>query len=102
MWMKNGERCYARWLIKDHASRGKPVAQHHSRRFCRQHRRHAYTKKRTAEAGRFSTTFSHATLPWLSGGLPRQYAALSGDTGPFPSPKKLSGPFLIFAVVRLA
>jgi hypothetical protein len=24
MWMKNGGRCYARWLLKDHASSWKP------------------------------------------------------------------------------
>jgi len=36
MWMKNGERCLARWLLKDHAFRWKPKAQHHSRRYCRQ------------------------------------------------------------------
>jgi hypothetical protein len=78
MWMKNGERCYARWFPKDHASRGKPVAQHHSRRFCRQLRRHT-PKKRPAEAGRFpysiaifvilttSTIPIAATIPvWLN------------------------------------
>jgi hypothetical protein len=36
MCMKNGKRRYARWLLKDHASRRKPKPQNHSRRFCRQ------------------------------------------------------------------
>jgi hypothetical protein len=26
MWMKNGERCYARWFLKDYAYRLKPTA----------------------------------------------------------------------------
>ena len=35
MWMKNGERCYARWLLKDHASRRKRVAHNCSRLYSR-------------------------------------------------------------------
>src|ERR1700687_2918083 len=33
MWMKNGERCYTRWLVKDHAYRLKPTARTRSRPF---------------------------------------------------------------------
>jgi hypothetical protein len=44
MCMTSGERCYVRWLFKDHASRRKPVAHNRSRRFCRQHRTTVYTK----------------------------------------------------------
>jgi hypothetical protein len=32
-WMKNGERCQARWLFKDHAFEAKLKARHHSRSF---------------------------------------------------------------------
>jgi hypothetical protein len=35
MWMKNGERCLARWLLKGHAVKRKPKAQNHTRRFYR-------------------------------------------------------------------
>src|SRR6266851_4269902 len=44
MWMTSGERCYVRWLFKEHASRWKPVAHNRSRRFCRQHRTTVYAK----------------------------------------------------------
>jgi len=33
MWMKNGERRYARWLLKDHAYWLKPTARKRSRLF---------------------------------------------------------------------
>jgi hypothetical protein len=36
MWMKNGERCYTRWLPKDHASAGKPLLHNLARPFCKQ------------------------------------------------------------------
>jgi hypothetical protein len=36
MCMRNGKRCYARWLLKDHACGREPKAQNHSRRYCRQ------------------------------------------------------------------
>jgi hypothetical protein len=36
MWMTNGERCYARWLPKDHALELKRKEQNCARLFCRQ------------------------------------------------------------------
>jgi hypothetical protein len=35
MWMTNGERCYARWLPKDHALELKRKEQNCARLFCR-------------------------------------------------------------------
>jgi hypothetical protein len=45
MCMKNGERYYARWLLKGHAPRRKPKALSRSRLFSRQLRQRVYTQK---------------------------------------------------------
>jgi len=42
MWMKNGERSYARWLPKGHAIEVKPIMQFTARPFCEQHVHAAY------------------------------------------------------------
>jgi hypothetical protein len=51
VWMKNGGRCHARWLPKDHAIKTKPKARHHSRSFSRQQLPSAVPIKRIAQLG---------------------------------------------------
>jgi hypothetical protein len=57
MWMKNGERYYTRWLPKDHAFVGKPLAHNRARRFCKQTKQpvcNAYQARVSSETPRFA------------------------------------------------
>jgi hypothetical protein len=47
MWMKNGERSYARWFPKGHAIEVKPTVQFTASSFCEQHVHEVYKPRLT-------------------------------------------------------
>jgi hypothetical protein len=73
MWTKNAERCYARWLLMDHAYSLKPTARERSRLFIKQRPQHVYIKKRPAESEPFVSTSSCLIQSLAANPLPRPF-----------------------------